>query len=480
MKFYIESFGCQMNTADSEEMGRQLMARGITPTLDREEADWVLINTCTVRDHAEHKALSYMGRLRDWKDEKPGRRIVVAGCAAERLKDTLQNRFDHVDLVVGAKSINQFADLVNNTVGSPVPQTGATPSGDGVFDARKEFLDGSPLLAPALDRGSRSSGDSALVESTLGPWALGTNYTSFLDGSVTGNVTIMRGCNYSCTYCIVPSVRGREIYRPAASILDEVKQKAEKGLSEILLLGQTVNSYKPAVNGDGISDFSDLISAVDKVPGVRRIRFMSPHPFYLTDKLVRAMAENPNVCNHIHLPVQSGSTEMLKRMRRNYSREDFLRRVEALRKAVPGISITTDIIVGFCGETEADFQQTLSLIREADLEGAYCFKYSSRPGTESAQWADDVSTEVKEERLARLLEVTHGLAEKKILALKLTRQEILIENVFTEESHPLYEGKTRTSWNVQLTSDRTLKAGDTVWVDITETNGRTLRGHESA
>ncbi len=441
MKFFIESFGCQMNTADSEEMGRQLIARGITPTLDREEADWVLINTCTVRDHAEHKALSYMGRLREWKDEKPGRRIVVAGCAAERLKDTLQNRFDHVDLVVGAKSINQFATLVNETVGDPS------------FDAKQEFLD---------------------------PWAAGNQYTSFLDGTVTGNVTIMRGCNYSCTYCIVPSVRGREIYRPAASILDEVKQKAEKGLSEILLLGQTVNSYKPVVNGDGIHDFADLITAVDKVPGVRRIRFMSPHPFYLTDKLVRAMAENPNVCNHIHLPVQSGSSEMLKRMRRNYSREDFLRRVEALRKAVPGIAITTDIIVGFCGETEADFQQTLSLIREADLEGAYCFKYSSRPGTESSHWEDDVTTEVKEERLARTLEATHGLAEKKISALKGTKQEILIENVFKEESHLLYEGKTRTSWNVQLTSDRTLKAGDTVRVDIRETSGRTLRGHESA
>jgi tRNA-2-methylthio-N6-dimethylallyladenosine synthase len=293
-KFYTETFGCQMNAADSEEMGRALLARGFAPAGTREEADWLLVNTCTVRDHAEHRALSFLGRLKEWKASSPSRRIVVAGCAAERLKDELGTRFPHVDLVVGAKSIGAFAGLLD------------------------------PLLPAAAREPFNGRGEQE------GAWAAETDYTSFLSAdAVTGHVTIMRGCNYSCTYCIVPAVRGREVYRPAESVLAEVRQKAARGLSEIMLLGQTVNSYRPAAPGP--ADFAELLRAVDAVPGVRRIRYMSPHPFYVTEKFAKTLSECANVCPHIHLPVQSGSDAVLKRMRRNYARAEYLEKLALLR-----------------------------------------------------------------------------------------------------------------------------------------------------
>ncbi|MGQ0643989.1 MAG: tRNA (N6-isopentenyl adenosine(37)-C2)-methylthiotransferase MiaB [Elusimicrobiota bacterium] len=433
MKLHVETFGCQMNTADSEEMGRHLAGRGLSPAASAEEADWILVNTCTVRDHAEHKALSYLGRLKEWKAGRPGRRLVVAGCAAERLKATLRSRFPHVDLVVGAVSIAEFPKLIS-----------------------ENFPEAPAALAEYRDA-----------------WSSEHDYALWPAAGPTAYVTIMRGCNYSCSYCVVPQVRGREIYRPVESVLAEVRSKAETGRSEVMLLGQTVNSYRPA----GAADFADLLRAVDQVPGVRRQRFMGPHPIYMTDRVVRAMAECPSVCPHLHLPVQSGSSEILKRMRRNYTRGGYLDRVAALRAAVPGIAVTTDIIVGFPGETEADFQETLSLIGEADFEGAYGFKYSPRPGTEAAGLPDDVPREVKEERLARVLEATHRLAEKKVAALAGTRQEVLVEGSSEDDGVRLYEGKTRSLWVVKFTSAAPLRVGDTAAVEITEASGRSLRGH---
>jgi len=439
MKFFVESFGCQMNSADTEEMGRHLAARGFAATADRDAADWVLVNTCTVRQHAEQKALSYLGRLRDWKDAKPGRRLVVAGCAAERLQDSLRRRFPHVDLVVGAISIGRFPELAD----------GLLPAGE--FDARGEAADA---------------------------WSPENDYTAYTRGFPVGHVTIMRGCNYSCAYCIVPRVRGREIYRPAESVLAEVGQKAAAGCSEILLLGQTVNSYRPA---DGpIQDFADLLRAVDKVPGVRRLRFMSPHPFYVNERFAAAVAESPNVCPHMHLPVQSGSTPVLRRMRRNYSRADFLARAALLRRFVPGIALTTDIIVGFPGETDDDFKDTLSLIDEADLDGAYSFKYSPRPGTDAAEGPDDVPREKKEERLAVLLESLERRAQEKTARLIGTAQEVLVESAGVENGVWTADGRTRRFWKVRLSSKTPLKIGDTVNVKIQEAPARVLKGEAHA
>jgi tRNA-2-methylthio-N6-dimethylallyladenosine synthase len=287
----------------------------------------------------------------------------------------------------------------------------------------------------------------------------------------------MRGCNYSCSYCIVPAVRGREIYRASESILSEVRQRVEQGHREVMLLGQTVNSYRPAPEkGETAQDFADLLRAVDRVPGLRRLRFMSPHPFYVNARMVNAMAECRTVCPHLHLPVQSGSDAMLKRMRRNYTRADYLRRLEELRAAVPGIAVTTDFIVGFPGETEADFAATLSLAREADLDGAYCFKYSPRPGTDAAALPDDVPRLVKEERHARLLELTESLSRGKVDALRGSSQEVMVEAVDKQEDAPLYEGRTLSSRKVFFASKNPFNVGDVVRVDITDTSGRNLLG----
>src|SRR5215467_15071793 len=275
MKFYVRTYGCQMNVADSNEMGRHLQARGIVPTEDPEEASVLLVNTCTVRQHAEDRAFSEVGRLKKWKARMPGRKVVITGCAAERTKEYLENRFPHVDLVVGAKSIENFGTIV-----------------DGLLDRREtdEQLD---YAIPAVD------------------------------DKVSAFVTIMRGCNYSCTYCIVPYVRGREIYHSMNQILGETADRVREGAREITLLGQTVNSYR-----HGQHRFADLLHAVAQVEGVERVRFISPHPYYMTDRVIEKMATVPEVCESLHLPVQSGSNTMLKAMARNYTREQYVRSEE--------------------------------------------------------------------------------------------------------------------------------------------------------
>src|SRR5687767_13894240 len=294
MKFHVRTYGCQMNVADSNEMGRHLKARGIAPTDDPDEASVMLVNTCTVRQHAEDRAFSEVGRLKRWKALKPGRKIVITGCAAERTKEHLEDRFPYVDLVVGAKSIENFPQLIESL----------------------------------LERRPEDDLDYAVPDSA---------------DKVSAFVTIMRGCNYSCSYCIVPYVRGRESYHSMEQVLSEVQDRVREGAREITLLGQTVNSYhRDGERGPG-TDFADLLDAVGAVKGVERVRFMSPHPYYMTDRVIQAMAEVPQVCEALHLPVQSGSTAMLKRMQRNYTRESYLELTQRLRRAMPGMTISTDI-----------------------------------------------------------------------------------------------------------------------------------------
>src|SRR5881296_4560612 len=304
VKFYIRTYGCQMNVADSNEMGRHLKARGLVETQDPEDASIYLVNTCTVRQHAEDRAFSEIGRLKRWKAKRPGRKVVVTGCAAERTKDYLQDRFPFLDLVVGAKSIENFNEIAGRLLDRR---------------ATDEDLD---YAVPAVNE------------------------------KVAAFVTSMRGCNYSCTYCIVPSVRGREIYHSVDQILGETRDRVAEGAREITLLGQTVNSYR-----SGTARFADLLEAVATVEGVERIRFISPHPYYMTDRVIDSMAEVPQVCEALHLPVQSGSTTMLRKMLRTYTREQYLDLLSRLRRAMPGMTISTDVIVGFPGETDADFRE---------------------------------------------------------------------------------------------------------------------------
>ena len=350
-KLFIQTYGCQMNIADSEEMAAHLLERGYMPTENLDEADLALINTCTVRDHAEHRALSFLGRLRKWKRENPKRIIIFAGCAAQRLGNNLKKTFPFLDLVSGAKDIDSFAEL----------------------------LDKSGLFALSSARAKQSP------------------------SGITGYVTIMRGCDFKCSYCIVPSVRGPVQCLPSCEILKNAAQKAAQGYKEIVLLGQTVNAWKE----DG-KTFSDLLHEVSALQGVERVRFVSPHPIFITPDFLKAVEKNPKIARHIHLPVQSGSSKVLQEMKRGYSREILLEKLDALKER--GFAISTDIIVGFPTETEADFQETLSLVERVHFSAAYCFKYSPRQGTPAAEMTL-FPEKILEERLDILLNKVKGLAE---------------------------------------------------------------------
>ena len=393
-----------MNLADSEEMFSHLAARGYLRTDRLEEADAVLINTCTVRDHAEHKAVSFLGRLAAWKKERPDRKIIFAGCAAERLGKTLQKKYPFLDILSGAKNIENFSDTLTQSGLFPVQTTQG------------------PSLAPGL----------------------------------TGYVTIMRGCNFACSYCIVPSVRGPIKCLAASDILDEVRRKARAGAKEIMLLGQTVNAYQ-----DGSTSFADLLNEASLVPGVERICFTSPHPIYFTEPFLQAIRHNPKIARHIHLPAQSGSTKVLREMKRGYTREILLEKIKALQKQ--GFVISTDLIVGFPTETQQDFEQTLSLVEEAGFITAYCYKYSPRQGTPAAAMPQ-LPQEVLEERLDILLNKVRGLAQAAYQAQVGTTQLVLFET----------PNKGRSSGSFWVKTNRTYPVGSLVELGITRAEGTLL------
>jgi tRNA-2-methylthio-N6-dimethylallyladenosine synthase len=392
MRLHVVAFGCQMSVADGGELAAPLLARGFRAAASPEDADAIVLNTCTVRQHAEDKALSMIGRLRPWKEEDPGRVLIVAGCAAERLGPWIKTRFPYVDLVVGAKSIEDYPAIVEEALAAK-------------FDARRETREAFGADAPAAP------------EIPIG-WS----------SPVVAPVTVMRGCNYSCSYCIVPHVRGRESYRPFETVLAEVRAKAAAGAREILLLGQTVNSWR-ARGADGRERrFADLLRAVAAEEGVARVRFESPHPHFVDEALISAFAEVPQAGDHLHMPVQSGSDRVLTLMRRNYTSGTFMEKISRLRAAAPRIEVSTDIIVGFPTETEDDFERTLELVRSLRPASAYTFKYSPREGTESAGMPDDVPEEVKEARLARLNALCDGLNDSALRRRIGRTVEVLDEN----------------------------------------------------
>ena len=393
-----------MNVADSDEMFTHLAARGAEYTDQLDEADIVLVNTCTVRDHAEHRAVSFLGRLAAWKKERPHRVIIFAGCAAERLGAEIQKKYPFLDILSGAKDIEHFSDRLDAS---------------GLFAAP-----GRAGEAPAP--------------------------------GLTGYVTIMRGCDFACSYCIVPSVRGPVKCLPAENILKEAAQKAAAGAKEIMLLGQTVNAYR-----DGQTSFADLLNRVSEVPGVERVRFTSPHPIYFTPAFLEAVKNNPKIARNVHLPVQSGSTKVLQEMKRGYTREIFLDKVRALKAC--GFTISTDIIVGFPTETEEDFRQTLSLVDEAEFFAAYCFKYSPRRGTPAAQMKL-LDKKVLEERLDILLNRVRGLSDAAYQTQVGTVKEVLLES----------ENKGRSSENFWVKTHKSYPVGSIVRTEIEKADGTLL------
>ena len=424
-RIYIETYGCQMNVADAELVLGVLAREGYVRTTNPGEADVTLVNTCAVRDHAEQKVLSRLGELKGYK--RPGAVLGVVGCMAQRLGARLLERVPQVDLVIGPDGYRGLPELIARARGE-----GGERAADVEFRGWEHYED-----VPSV----REAGASAFV-------------------------TVQRGCDYRCTFCIVPMTRGPERSRKLSDVVREVQDLAAGGTTEVTLLGQTVNSYH-----DGTHDFADLLRAVGRVAGIRRVRFTSPYPTDFSDRVVAALAETRAVCEHVHLPVQSGSSRVLKRMLRRYDRGRYLAVVAALRRAVPGIALTTDIIVGFPGETEEDFQETLSLVEEVGFDDAYTFKYSPREGTPATRLKDAVADETAGERLQRLVALVRRLARQKNVALIGTRHEVLVEG--KAKRGDLLQGRTRTN-KVALLAGPDRWIGTYQWVRLTGTTGSTF------
>ena len=422
-RIYIETYGCQMNVSDSELMLGVLGRAGYVRTTDPAEADVLLVNTCAVRDHAEQRVLGRMGELKRYK--RPGDVLGVVGCMAQRLGPKLLERVPQVDLVIGPDGYRGLPELIARA-------RGGERSADVVFRGWEHYED-----VPA----ERPDGASAFV-------------------------TVQRGCDYRCTFCVVPMTRGPERSRKLEDVVGEVTLLTVTGTSEVTLLGQTVNSYH-----DGTHDFADLLRAVGTVPGIRRVRFTSPYPTDFSARVLAAMAETPSVCQHVHLPVQSGSSRVLKRMLRRYTRERYLEVVDALRAAVPGIALTTDIIVGFPGETEEDFAATQSLVEQVEFDDAYTFRYSVRDGTPAVRLPDHVPDDVAGERLERLIALVRALARRRNMGLVGTTHEVLVEG--RAKRGGLLQTRTRTN-KVALVDGPDEWVGSYLRVRFTGTTGSTF------
>ena len=424
-RVYIETYGCQMNVADSELMFGLLGRDGYERTEQPGDADVMLVNTCAVRDNAEQRVIGRVGELQRYK--RAGGVLGVVGCMAQRLGPTLMEQVPRVDLVVGPDAYRNLGQLI-----------GLAGSGQRVSDTEFRAWEHYEDVPPVREKGP----------------------TAF--------VTVQRGCDYRCTFCIVPYTRGPERSRRLGDVVREVAELAEQGTSEITLLGQTVNSYH-----DGQHDFADLLRAVGAVDGIRRVRFTSPYPTDFTSRVVEAMATTDSVCEHVHLPVQSGSNVVLKRMLRRYTRERYLEVVATLRASVPGITFSTDIIVGFPGETEAQFQETLSLVSDADFDDAYTFKYSVRDGTPATRLHDHVPDEIGSERLARLIEVVRQHARRKSLGRVGQVHEVLVER--RAKRGELMLGRTRSN-HLVLVDLPAESIGEYHRVRLTGTTGSTFTG----
>ena len=397
-KLKILTYGCQMNVADSERMAGLLQKIGYTLTDDADAADLILINTCCVRATAEDKIFGQIGRFKSLKREKPSLILGVAGCMAQKEGENLIKRAPHIDFVLGTGQSSEVARVV-----------------ESLERERKHFIDTSDV-----------SGE------------IPVEVFPIRNGQVSTFVPIMYGCNNFCTYCIVPYVRGRERSRKPEEIFGEVAQAVAEGFKEITLLGQNVNSYS------GGMTFAELLTAVDKIDGVKRLRFMTSHPKDLSDELIAAIAGGKNICEHIHLPVQYGSDKILKRMNRVYTVEKYLRLVEKIRAAIPAVSLTTDLIVGFPGETEEDFQETLDFIKTVQFDAAFTFIYSKRSGTPAATFDNQIDDATKHRRLEELMKVQNEISLAKNLALKDSTVEVLVEGASKTDKN-IFTGRTRTN-----------------------------------
>lgn len=436
-----------MNEHDSSKMTILLQSDGYLPTENPKEADIILFNTCTIRNKSHHKAISEVGKALKRKKRDKDVVVGVTGCVAQEERENLYKLFPELDLVVGPDQIWRLPKM----------------------------------LSQVLER--RGAGVQGLIHST----ELVNKYEDYKFVSLTPTdqqsnsptriseyITIIKGCNNFCTFCIVPYVRGREVSKSPDDIVNEIKQLTETGVREVTLLGQNVNSY--GRDKEEFGDFSELLKRISEETNILRIRYTSPHPKDLSDKLIAEHKTNRALCEHIHLPVQAGSTTVLKRMSRGYSREDYIEKINEIRKMVPDVAISTDIIVGFAGETDEEFQDTLSLMREVQFDGMFAFKYSERSGTKAAEkFKDDVPERVKLDRLSQVLELNGKIVLQKNEKYVGTTQEVLVEGPSKRGNEQL-NGRTRTNKIVNFDNGDKIILGELVNIEITWAGPNSLKG----
>ncbi|MBV9196581.1 MAG: tRNA (N6-isopentenyl adenosine(37)-C2)-methylthiotransferase MiaB [Solirubrobacterales bacterium] len=431
-RYHLTTFGCQMNEHDSERMKGMLESLGYSEAPSRDQADLILFNTCSIREKADERFIAHLGEAKRLKANSPDRVVGVGGCWAQSVKDEVFARFPFVDVAFGPGQVHKLAEFL----------TSESLSAQGFFE-----FEGFTGHLPA----KRAREFQAWVQISV-------------------------GCNCVCSYCIVPSTRGREVSRPAAELVAEVQRLAADGVREVTLLGQNVNSYGRDLRGETRTSFAELLTQLDAVAGIERIRYTSPHPKDMRADVIKAHAELPSLCEHIHLPLQSGSSPVLKRMRRTYTRERYLERVALIREHVPDCALTTDIIVGFPGETEADFAQTLAVAEEVGYDGAFTFIYSPRRGTEAATLPDQVPHEVKVERMEWLVEVVQRRAHERAQRFVGRTLEVLIEGPSRTDPTRL-RGRSRHNKVVNFSG---LGApGELIEVEITGATSQTLTGEAS-
>jgi len=429
--YFIETWGCQMNDLDSQRLSGALKLRGYRRVEDEREAGLILLNTCSIREKSEHKVFSRLGELRELKQERRELRIGVCGCVAQQEGERIRERAPWVDFVMGPGNVGYLDEVLSGAKRIAV---------DFPEDRRYDFL--------ALDRPSATK----------------------------AQVTIMEGCNKNCTFCIVPTTRGREVSRPFDDVLAEVRAAVESGRVEIELLGQTVNAYRCPTSG---RDFGALLAAVAEIDGVARLRFMTSHPAEVNDSMIAAMRDHANVSRYLHLPVQSGSSKILRRMKRLYTREKYVETIARIRAAVPEIHFSTDVIVGFPGETEEDFAQSLSLIEEIRYGSLFAFKYSPRPGTPSLKLGPPVDDAVASERLTRLFELHERIKRERLESYRGRVLPVLVEGP-SRNDPAMFAGRTDDNFVVNFVAGSAPALGSMLGVRIDQAQHHTLRGEAVA
>jgi len=432
-KVYIETYGCQMNLADTEIVLGILQNNGYSVTKHSDDADIILVNTCSIRENAEQRIYGRLGNFKAIKDHKPDLIIGVLGCMAERLRTDLVDKKKIVDVVVGPDEYRRLPELIDVAFNGD--------KGIGVKLSKTETYDD---IIPHREDG-------------LQAW-----------------LSVMRGCDKFCTFCVVPFTRGRERSRSLDSVVEEVKQLSARGFKEVTLLGQNVNSYRDDESANG-GDFADLLAACVSIDRSMRIRFTTSHPQDLSDKLLYTIAEHSNICNYIHLPVQSGSNRILELMNRTYTIEHYLHLVEKARKIIPGVSFSTDIISGFPTETFEDHVMTLDVMRAVRYDGAFMFKYSPRDGTKAFRMADDVPEETKTKRLQEIINLQQQISFELNQDL-IGKEEIVLVEGFSKKSDKFLSGRTDTNKVAIIPADNKIKVGDYIKVKIVRATSATLFG----